>query len=362
MSQLTQEGLYIIVLGVTGAVGREIVETLYERKYPSKRLRVFSTEKSVGERVDYGDEEIVVENLENAPLSEADIVFVTLPYEASRDYSAVAVQGGAVVVQIGGCVKIEGLDELLVVPEVNGEQVLNQLSELASDEGALFSVPLAASLALAVVLNPLKKVAPLRRIVASTYQGASSAGRSGMDELWQQTLAMFNSGELPSSVFPKQLAFNCIPQIDELDPDGYSREEKRIVAEAQAIISEPKLPISVTAVQVPVFSCVALSVHVEFDCHVSGEVLRTALREAPGVVLQETTDADPYPTHFEIAGSDAVYVGRMRVEPVDKQTLSENSSTSFWVVADNLRKGAAVSAVEIAEIALGSPRFARNLH
>jgi aspartate-semialdehyde dehydrogenase len=388
-------GLNIAVLGVTGAVGREVVSIIGERRLPVGEIKGYATAESVGVGVDYLDDEVIARDIKDVDFTGTDVVFIAIASGSSArgsrlgssnldsnasglvslgsgsaasstesagasiaalsmEYCEKALASGALVIEVGAAHAATKGRSAYVVPEINGKAVEESLSSGGEASGVSFSCPCGASSALSIVLAPLARKAKIERVVVSTYQAVSNSGRGGMDELWKQTVSLFNGEDLEPAVFPQQIAFNCFPHVGEFDEDGISTEEARIVAETRAILDNSTLPIAVTAAQIPVFNCCALSVNLEFAEELKAEVARKILAESFGVIVQDEPAQGTYPACFELGGSDAVYVGRIRKDNSVKYGLS------LWVVVDNLRKGSALNGVEILELALGSKRWASN--
>jgi aspartate-semialdehyde dehydrogenase len=238
----------------------------------------------------------------------------------------------------------------LVVPEVNGPEVVSTLQKRVQQSGeragAIIANPNCSTIQLVVVLKPILEAVGLKRVVVSTYQSVSGAGQKGIEELWDQTLAVFNQQEMARTVFPHQIAFNVLPQIDTFLDNGYTKEEMKVINESRKILSRPELKITSTAVRVPVFSCHSESVNVETERPIALEELREILVKSPGVMVLDNPTEKEYPLSADLAGTDAVYIGRLRRDE------SLDNGFNFWVVADNLRKGAALNAVQIAELVL----------
>jgi aspartate-semialdehyde dehydrogenase len=230
----------------------------------------------------------------------------------------------------------------LIVPEVNGTQIKDYKKK------NIIANPNCSTIQLVVILKPLNKVAKLKRVVISTYQSVSGAGKQGMDELWEQTMAIYNQAEVVIEKFSKQIAFNAIPHCDIFLENGYSKEEMKLILESRKILNLPDLKVTATSVRVPVFSCHSEAVNIEFHEPISADKARTILRESPGIVVLDQPEENEYPTAIELAGTDSTYVGRIR------EDLSVENGLDLWIVADNLRKGAALNAVQIAEIVLST--------
>lgn len=348
--------LRIAVLGVSGSIGREVVSILAERRFPVEKIRGYASSKSVGEGIDYLDGEIIVEDLSAANLKDVDVAFNALPCPLRGQYSKLLQETGSLVVEVGGRADEGSTGVRLIVPEVNARVVKEELDSLGDDRGIVFGSPIAASTALSVVLSAFYPRMGIKRVVVSSYQSTAGAGRGGMDELWKQTLALFNGEEFQEERFPHQIAFNCFPQVGSFQQNQYTDEETLIISETRAVLDLPLLPITATAVQIPVFSCCGLSVNIEFDKEIAADSARELLSVSPGIIVLDKPEAGEYPSSFDLGGSDAVFVGRIRRD--DSLPFALN----LWIVADNLRKGSALNAVQIAELALESPRFKMFRH
>jgi aspartate-semialdehyde dehydrogenase len=305
---------------------------LEERKVPVSSLRLMASKDSVGEVYRFHDDEVVVEELSAASFEGVDIALFATSGELAATYVPKAVAAGAVVIDNSSHFRMDPKVPL-VVPEVNMSAV--------RAEDALIANPNCSTIQLAPVLHALHEVGGLEHVVVSTYQSVSGAGKSALDELWAQSLAIFNQQDMPHEVFQHQIAFNCIPHIDLFLDNGFTREEMKIITETRKILALPQLRITATAVRVPVFYGHAESVFVETAREVTPQAFMKRLASVPGVVVHPVNDE--YPMQIDVAGSDQIHVGRIR------QDDSVAHGLSFWVVADNVRKGAALNAVQIAE-------------
>lgn len=336
-------GVRIGVVGATGAVGRELLSILDERGFNFSELRLFASERSKGEEIEVAGHHYKVDTLSPKALSGLDIVFFTARSNISREYVPIAVKERAVAVDNSSCFRMNP-QTILAVPEVNGQKLRATLRGHSFSEGLLIANPNCVAAPLSVVLSPLHQLGKLKRVVVSTYQSVSGRGQIGMDELWNQTSAIFNQQEIKESAFPHQIAFNLIPQIDEFGENGTTLEEDKIIKETRKITGIDGLPLTVTAVRVPVFCGHSASVNVEFINKTTPEQVRAALKESPGIIVLDDPAEKLYPLPVEVAGTDATFVGRIRADE------SVPSGVNLWFSADNLRKGAALNAVQIAEI------------
>lgn len=323
------------VVGASGAVGSVLLRVLEERAFPVDRLRLLATGRSAGTRLRFASTEVEVEPTGPESFSGLDICFLAVPgAPASRTLAPRALAAGALVIDKGSAFRLEpGVP--LVVPEVNPEAIPHGPGLVAS--------PNCTTIPLVLCLQPLRAAVGLRRVIVSTYQSASGAGRSGQEELRAGAEAVLAGREPVAAVFPQPLAFNVIPQCDRFGDLGYTQEEWKLVHETRKILSAPELRVSATAARVPVFVGHSESVFVETAAPVTVERARALLATAPGVTLRDDPAAGEYPSVRAVAGTDQAQVGRIRQEPGDTCGLH------LWVVGDNLRKGAATNAVQIAE-------------
>ncbi len=338
------DDLTFAVVGATGAVGREMVTVLAERGLPVGELKCLASERSKGEVIEFGETEVVVEALNADSFAEVDIALFSAGSAVSAEYGKIAADAGAVVIDNSSYFRMHN-EVPLVVPEVNAHEVRKALA-LRGERGAIIANPNCSTIQLVVVLKPIMDRVGLRRVVVSTYQSVSGAGKKGMDELMEQTVALFNQQEFENKVFPHRIAFNILPQIDVFLEDGYTKEEWKVINESKKILGQADLAITATAARVPVFSCHSESVNIQTERPIEIEELRKLLTDSPGVVLLDDPAQLLYPMSAELTGTDATYVGRLRRDP------SAENAFNMWIVADNLRKGAALNAVQIAEVVI----------
>ena len=338
-----KRGLRIAVLGATGAVGQQIIRILEERKFPVEELRPLATARSAGHVVSFSGKGLVVQPASDEALARVDLAFFAASGEASARYAPVVVQAGGVVIDKSSHYRMNPAVPL-VVPEVNGY-------DLNFHKGIVAS-PNCSTIQMVMALKPLSRLAPLKRVVVSTYQAVSGTGRDAMAELENQSSQILE--ELPPSiaVYPHQIAFNALPHIDSFDASGYTGEELKMIHETRKILGQPGLAITATTVRIPVFIGHSESVNVEFAAPVTPEAARAALAAFPGVEVRDDPSRLEYPLAAGpggAAGRDEVLVGRIR------RDQSVPYGLDMWIVADNLRKGAATNAVQIAEtlLALG---------
>lgn len=326
----------IAVVGATGLVGTEIVATLEQRRFPLADLRLYASIRSAGDEIQCGDVRAVpVELLERARFDGTDLVFFAAGEQVSAEWMARATAAGAVVIDTSPLSATDP-DIPLVVPEVNA----GELSGYATR--GIVASPDAPVIALAVALKPLADAAGLVRVVCSTFEPVCGVGRAGIAELQRQTIELMNGRSADNEVFPHRIAFNVLPHVGEFLAGGRSRSEVRIVAGVRRLLADPELPVSVACTRVPVFYGAALAVNVETARKLGAAEARDVLRTAPGVLLQDDLEAGSYPTAADAVGQEALLIGRVRED--DSLNLLD-----LWLAIDNLRKGAAVNAVQIAE-------------
>ncbi len=329
-------GYKVAVVGATGNVGREMLNILEELSFPVDEMHAVASRKSKGVEVSWGDKTIKCQDIETFDFSSVDLVLMSAGGEASRLWSERIGKAGPIVIDNSSAFRMDP-DVPLVVPEVNPDAI-----KLATKKNIIAN-PNCSTLQLVVALKPLHDAARIKRVVVSTYQSVSGAGKAGMDELWNQTKAIYGLGDATPKKFPKQIAFNVIPYIGSFRDDGYTDEEAKMWDETHKIL-DADIKLTVTCVRVPVFVGHSEAVTVEFDRPISPDEARAILREAPGVQVIDKQEHDGYITPVDAAGEHAVYVSRIR-----KDHTVENG-LSLWVVSDNLRKGAALNAVQIAQL------------
>lgn len=327
----------VAIVGATGAVGEQMREVLDERQFPVGELRLLASERSVGQFLPFQSRQVPVEVLKADSFKGIDIGLFSAGGSVSAEFAPLAVAAGVVVVDNTSVFRMEP-DIPLVVPEVNAKEIANYQTR------GIIANPNCSTIQMVVALKPIHDAARIKRVVVSTYQSVSGAGRKAMEELSQQVAALFNGKEIEKSKFPHQIAFNCIPHIDVFMEGGYTKEEWKMIEETRKILGEPNLPVTATTVRVPVFCSHSESVNVETYVKLSANEARRILREAPGVIVADEPENDLYPMAIDAAGKDATYVGRIR------EDKSIANGLNLWVVSDNLRKGAALNAVQIAEI------------
>ena len=329
-------GYNIAVVGATGAVGRELLKTLSEREFPVGDVYALASGRSVGQEVSFGEDKVLkVRALDSFNFKGIDLGLFSPGAAVSAIHAPRAAAAGCVVIDNTSHFRMDH-DVPLVVPEVN-PQALKRFARRN-----IIANPNCSTIQMVVALKPLHDIARVKRVSVSTYQSVSGAGREAMDELFNQTRAMFVNDPAVPEQFPKPIAFNCIPHIDQFLDDGMTREEWKMAAETRKIL-DPDIAVFATCVRVPVFIGHAEAVHVEFESPISVEQAWEALREAPGIQLVDKREDGGYVTPIDAVGEDSIYVSRVRRDPTVPYGLA------FWCVADNLRKGAALNAVQIAE-------------
>ncbi|WP_085906736.1 aspartate-semialdehyde dehydrogenase [Kiloniella majae] len=330
-------GHKIAVMGATGAVGREVLTTLSERGFDINDITVLASSRSAGTKVSFGEEgELTVQNLANFDFKGIDIVLSSPGGAVSAEYSPKAAAAGAVVIDNTSHFRMDP-DVPLIVPEVNPEALAGYKKR------NIIANPNCSTIQMVHVLKPLHELGLIKRVVVSTYQAVSGSGKDAMDELFNQTRGIFVNDPIKKECFTKQIAFNVIPHIDVFMEDGYTKEEWKMMVETKKIL-DPKIKVTATCVRVPVFIGHSEAVSIEFEKEVTVEQAREALKDTPGITVIDYRQDEGYVTPQEAQGEDATFVSRIRVDP------TVDNGLSLWVVADNLRKGAALNAVQIAEL------------
>jgi aspartate-semialdehyde dehydrogenase len=324
----------VAVVGATGNVGREMLSVLSERAFPYSEVVALASSRSVGTQVSFGDDILKVKALEHYDFKGTDIVLMSAGGTVSKQWSPKIVAQGAIVIDNSSAWRMDR-DVPLIVPEVNADA-------LSGIKKGIVANPNCSTAQLVVVLKPLHDLAKIKRVVVSTYQSVSGAGKDAMDELFRQTRSVLVADAMEVEYFPKQIAYNVIPQIDVFLDSGLTKEEWKMMVETQKIL-DPDIQLTATCVRVPVFIGHAEAVTIEFESAITAERARAVLREAPGVLVVDKREDGGYITPVDCAGEDATFVSRIRKDPTVEHGLS------LWIVADNLRKGAALNAVQIAE-------------
>ena len=326
----------VAVVGATGNVGREMLNILAEREFPVSEVVALASRKSVGKEVSYGDRTLKCKALEHFDFKGTDIVLMSAGGAVSGEWSPKIAAAGAVVIDNSSKWRMDP-DVPLVVPEVNA----NAIGKYAKKN--IIANPNCSTAQMVVALKPLHDVARIKRVVVSTYQSVSGAGKDAMDELFNQTRAIFVTDSIEAKKFTKQIAFNVIPHIDVFMDDGYTKEEWKMAAETRKIL-DPDIKVTATCVRVPVFVGHSEAINIEFERPLTVEQARNILREAPGCMVVDKREDGGYVTPVECVGDFATFISRIRKDPTVENGLA------LWCVSDNLRKGAALNAIQIAEI------------
>ena len=331
----TSTSQHVAIAGATGAVGTEFLKLLEARDFPMKSLRLLASSRSAGSKLKFRGENLEVEELTPKSFKGIDIAFFSAGGSRSKEFAPHAVDSGAVVIDNSSAFR---MDEKvpLVVPEINPKQ--------AFEHQGLIANPNCSTIQMVVALNPIHRAANIQRVVVSTYQAVSGAGASAMEELKQQLRAWANDEPMKQEVFPTQIAFNLFPHIDVFQDNGYTKEEMKMVHETRKIMNAPNMQISATCVRVPVLRAHSEAVWVETEKPLSESEARELFEKEPGIVVQDERESGGYPTPWHITETQETYVGRIRKD------ISHPNGLTFWVVADQLYKGAALNAIQIAEV------------
>ena len=328
----------VVILGATGAVGEALIEILAERNFPVRNLYLLASSRSAGGTITFQGKDVVVQEATNFDFSKAQIGFFSAGGSVSAEYAPKAAAAGCVVIDNTAHFRYDD-DIPLVVPEVNPHAIADYKNR------GIIANPNCSTIQMLVALKPIYDAVGISRINVCTYQAVSGTGKDAIQELGEQTRSMFNLSGIECKVYPKQIAFNVLPQIDEFQDNGYTKEEMKMVWETQKIMQDNDILVNPTAVRVPVFYGHSEALHIETREKISAEAVKALLENAPGVVVYDEHKAGGYPTPVtEASGNDAVFVGRIRDD------LSHPLGLNLWVVSDNIRKGAALNSVQIAEI------------
>ncbi len=329
------KGYNVAVVGVTGAVGEEMLKVLEERSFPVKTLRALASERSEGKLVEFAGEKLKVERLTSSSFEGIEIALFSAGASVSREFSPIAAKKGAVVVDNSSAFRMDK-DVPLVVPEVNPHALRFHKGIIAN--------PNCSTIQLVVVINPIHQRAKIKRLVISTYQAVSGTGREAIKELREQSEQHLANRKITKEVYPHQIAFNLLPHIGSFLPDGYTEEEMKLVNETKKIMEDDSIAVTATCVRVPVFNSHSEAVTMETEEKIGVEEIREILSQTSGVILQDDPGNNLYPLPIKTSGRDEVFVGRIR------EDTSCERGINLWIVADNLRKGAALNAVQIAEL------------
>ena len=327
----------VCILGATGAVGEAMLSILEQRKFPVRNLYPLASSRSAGSTVTFNGKELAVIDVEGFDFSKAQIGLFSAGGSVSEKYAPLAAAAGGVVIDNTAHFRYDK-DIPLVVPEVNPHAIAQYKNR------GIIANPNCSTIQMVVALKPIKDAVGIARINVATYQAVSGTGKEAIDELAAQTRALFNSQDVEVEVYPKRIAFNVLPQIDVFMENGYTKEEMKMVWETKKIMEDDSIMVNATAVRVPVFYGHSEAVHIETRKKITADEVRALLEKAPGVIVMDKREPGGYPTPIEAAGNDATYVGRIRDD------ISHPMGLNMWVVSDNVRKGAALNSVQIAEI------------
>ncbi|PLX63517.1 aspartate-semialdehyde dehydrogenase [Sedimenticola selenatireducens] len=335
---MTDKKVDIAIVGVTGVVGEAMLSILEERKFPAGKIHVLASQRSAGKRVPFGEKHLVVKDLAEFDFSQVQVALFSAGAAVSAEYVPKAVDAGCICIDNTSQFRYD--DEIpLVVPEVNPERIADYRQR------GIIANPNCSTIQLLVALNPLHRAVGIERINVCTYQSVSGAGHKAIEELAGQTARLLNGQSIKPHVFPKQIAFNVLPQIDRFMENGYTREEMKMVWETRKILGDESIQVNPTAVRVPVFFGHSEAVHIETREKISAKQARDLLLNSPGIELVDECDDGGYPTPVtESAGQDGTFVGRIR------EDISHPRGLNLWIVSDNVRKGAALNTIQIAEI------------
>ena len=324
----------IAIVGATGAVGTVFLKMLEDRKYPSELLRIFASKRSLGKKIDYLDDHLFVEEIQEDSFFDSDFVFISATTSISESIAELAVKSGAIVIDDSSAFRLS--EEVpLVIPEINSK-------DLTAHKG-IVSIPNCSTTPLAMVLACLTQLSRPLRVITDTYQSVSGTGSAAVSELLNQSKSVAGGKEVLKDVYPHQIAFNLFPHIDDLQSNGYTKEEMKMVLETKKILHRPDLEISATCVRVPVIVSHSQSVHIEFENEAKVDDAIEKLDNFPGIKILDDLNNNIYPTPLDAAGKDDVFVGRVRADNYRSNILV------LWVVTDNLRKGAALNALQISD-------------
>ena len=329
-------GYRIAIAGATGNVGTEMLNVLAERGFPADEIIPLASRRSVGREVSFGDKTLKVKALEDFDFTGTDICLMSAGGDTAKKYAPAIGRQGCVVIDNSSAFRYD-VDVPLIVPEVNADAVTGFTKR------NIIANPNCSTAQLVVALKPLHDLARIKRVVVSTYQSVSGSGKEAMDELFNQTRAVFVADPVEAKVYPKRIAFNVIPHIDVFMDDGSTKEEWKVVAETKKML-DPKIKVTCTAVRVPVFVGHSEAVNIEFENEITADQARETLREAPGCLVIDKREPGGYATPYECVGDDATYISRIR------EDSTVDNGLNIWVVSDNLRKGAATNTVQIAEL------------
>jgi aspartate-semialdehyde dehydrogenase len=327
----------VAVVGATGAVGNEMIKILEERKFPVGSVKLLASERSLGKYLEFNGKDVPVEVLNENSFAGVQIGLFSAGGSTSEKFAPIAAKAGCVVIDNTSAFRMVP-DIPLVVPEVNPEAIAQYTNK------GIIANPNCSTIQMVVALKPIHDAVRIKRIVVSTYQAVSGTGKKAIDELAEQTKALMNFKEAKVSVYPYQIAFNCLPQIDVFTDNGYTKEEMKMINETKKIMNDPSINVTATTVRVPVFYAHSESVNIETEKKITADEVKVLMSKAPGVVLVDNPANREYPMAIHAAGKDDTFVGRIREDE------SIPNGINMWIVSDNIRKGAALNAVQIAEI------------
>jgi aspartate-semialdehyde dehydrogenase len=334
---MKKQKYHVAVVGATGAVGNEMVSILGERKFPVNQLKLLASTRSAGTEVEFRGKQVTVEVLNENSFAGMDIGLFSAGGSVSEKFAPVAGKAGCVVIDNTSAFRMDP-QVPLVVPEVNPHAIAQYTQK------NIIANPNCSTIQMVVALKPIHDAARIKRIVVSTYQSVSGTGKRAIRELEEQVLAICSNKEIPRQVYPHQIAFNCLPHIDVFFDNGYTKEELKMVNETKKILEDDSIRVTATTVRVPVFYCHSEAVNIETERKLTAQQVREILSKAPGVVVIDNPKKNEYPLAIDAAGKDETFVGRIREDE------SIPNGINLWVVSDNIRKGAALNAVQIAEI------------
>jgi aspartate-semialdehyde dehydrogenase len=334
---MARDGYRVCIVGATGVVGQEMINVLEKRGFPVRDLRLLASERTAGSTLEFNGEELTVQLLGEDSFDGMEIGLFSAGGSISEKYAPIASEKGCVVIDNTSAFRMDP-EVPLVVPEVNPHAIGDYTHK------GIVANPNCSTIQMVVVLKPIHDVAKIRRVVVSTYQSVSGTGKEAIRELEGQTLAIFNQGEIRTEVYPHQIAFNCLPHIDVFSENGYTKEELKMVNETKKIMEDESIGITATTVRVPVFYGHSESVNIETAKKITPDEIREILAHSPGVKVVDNPGKNEYPLAIYAAGKDETFVGRIR------EDASIDKGIDMWIVSDNIRKGAALNAVQIAEI------------
>ncbi len=341
---MSGDGFVVAVAGATGAVGREMLKILHERRFPAGEVRALASSRSAGSTVPYGDDELRVKELNEHSFADVDLALFSAGGDTSKKFAPVAAKAGCVVVDNSSAWRMDP-EVPLVVPEVNPQALEGHKNIIAN--------PNCSTIQMVVVLKPIYDTVGISRVVVSTYQAVSGSGQKAIEELQNQVRALFNMQDTACEVYPHQIAFNCLPHIDAFLDNEYTREEMKMIDETTKIMGDESIRVTATTVRVPVFFGHSESVNIETKKKLTSKEARGLLSQAPGIRVLDNPRENIYPLPIDAAGTDETFVGRIR------EDLTIENGLNLWIVADNIRKGAALNTVQIGEELINRGLLAR---